>query len=222
MPLATIADKWFKPYQEKLTQVAKQETTWKYVEVSLTLFTIAFFVIFAIRPAVSTISGLVGEIKEKEATSLAMKRKINAIIEAQENYARYQREIGLIDSFLPSDFSLAQGLAQVLGSAGEARVVLETVNLPELTFAGGSNLKARTIVTSKGSNREVSVLKGINFSFSANGDYQRLRQLLNQLVNTRRWIEVSRYRIGLPKEKERGAELRLVVDGRVYFWRVKN
>jgi len=229
---------WLENYSQRLAKTVKdyqkKEVAWKYIEVALTLFTIAFFVVFAIRPALSTISGLVGEIKEKEATSREMQRKINTIIEAQENYARYQEKVALIDSFLPPTLSLAQGLAQVIGSAGEAQVPLEIISVPELSLMGRgrrSNTSAKPKPNqsksaqnkNKASKHKVvqpSALASVEFSLSAKSDYFRLRELLNRLKQTRRWIEITQYRMDVPDKEKDQSGLKLIINGRVYFWQV--
>jgi len=213
-------------YQKELSQAIKKyqekEEVWKYAEVSLTLFVIAFFVIFAIRPAVTTISGLVGEIKEKELISLKMKRKINAIIAAQEEYALCQQRVSLVDSFLPSDLNVTQGLTQVIGVAGETKVLAEGVNVSEFDLNGRTVSKPKTSKKSntrkRASSQKRSQLGELKFNFASSGDYSNLREFINRLIKVRRWIEISQYQIASSQEENNSSQLKLTINGKLYFW----
>lgn len=213
-------------YQKGLGQTIRKyrerEEVWKYTEVSLTLFAIAFFVVFAIRPAAIAISGLVGEIKEKEKISLQMKKKINSIIAAQEEYALYQQRVSLLDSFLPSNLNVAQGLTQVIGAAGETRVSAKGVSVSE--FELNSQVIARDR-TSKGSrdqkqpsSKEQSQLREIKFNFDGFGEYPDLKEFLSYLVKTRRWIEISQYQIASNQKENEESNLKVTINGKLYFW----
>jgi len=196
----------------------EKEMVWRYTEVSLTLFTIAFFVIFAIRPAIATISGLIGEIKDKEELTAKMKGKINAIIAAQEEYSLYQEKIAAVDSFLPTDYKVAQGTAQVIGSAQDSQVFLKGINFSEFPITGKS--KSET----KGKAKSESPLTNVGFNFSASGDYLNLKEFTSRVWKTRRWLEISNYQIGKSKKQGESSEseqLTLTIDGKLYCWRDK-
>lgn len=203
----------------------KKEEVWKYTEISLTLFVIAFFTLFAIRPAAVTISGLVGEIKEKEKISLEMKKKINSVITAQEEYALYQQKVDLIDSFLPVRFNLASGLAQIVGAAGEAKVAQKGIGLAEINL--GQPQKTTEVIggtkrAKKGVNKNIktsqhSPLKEIDFNFHGDGRFPDFKNFVNFLLGTRRWIEITRYQLA-QKTKEEKDKIRITLDGKIYFW----
>ena len=199
--------KAIKVYKEK-------EMMWRYTEVSLTLFTIAFFVIFAIRPAVATISGLIGEIKDREGLTVKMRGKINAIIAAQEEYSLYQEKVAAVDSFLPTDYKVAQGTAQVIGSAEDSQVFVEGISFSELPIIGKSKTKSKT--------KSQTPLANVGFNFSASGGYFNLKEFIGRVLNARRWLEISGYQIGKSKERGEssgGEQLKLAVDGKLYCWR---
>ena len=203
--------KAIKTYKEK-------ETVWRYTEVSLTLFTITFFVIFAIRPAIATISGLIGEIKDREELTAKMKGKINTIIAAQEEYSLYQEKIAAVDSFLPTDYKVAQGVAQVIGSAQDLQVFLMGINFSEFSITGKSKPETKSKAKFESS------LTNIGFNFSVSGDYFNLKEFIGRILKTRRWLEISNYQIGKSKKQGESSEdeqLRLTIDGKLYCWRDK-
>ncbi len=214
MKKQTIA-KLFNNYQKGLTKAIEkyqeQEEAWRYTEVALTLFTVAFFVLFAIRPAVVTISSLVGEIKEKETISLKMRGKINAIIAAQEEYALVQEKADLIDSFLPVSFNISQGLTQVIGSANQSQVSLGGISLAGVSLIGEEEVKKE-----KEKKEENENLSELNFSFSSKGDYFNLKQVVKMIVETRRWIDLTQYQITKSQKEEE--PLSLTINGRLFYW----
>lgn len=198
---------FFSNYQKRLEKAIslyrEKETTWKYLEASLTLFVIAFFTLFAIRPAVVTISSLVGEIKEKEEISLKMRKKINNLIAAQEEYAKVQEKISVIDNFLPDEPDIAQGISQVLGLSFDNSLSGD-INISELSLIGGET---------------ESNLSAFNFVFNTKGDYQTLRKFISELTKTQRWLAVERYQIGSEKKKDKEPDtLGLNIEGSFFYW----
>lgn len=203
-------------YQRKVVEAAesyaRKETTWKYFEVALTLFVVVFFLIFAVRPAVTTISGLVGEIKNKEAVSLKMKKKINAIIAAQEEYSKVQERILAIDDCLPVRPAVADGLAQLFGLGQSAGLTLAGVNASGFVLGEqGYQEPGRQV--------DNSSLKEGQFSISFRGDYQNLRNLLTDLASIRRQMGVKNYQIISPdKDDKDKLSLLLKLDGAFHYF----
>ncbi len=182
----------------------EKEETWNYIQVSLTLFTIAFFVLVAIRPAITTIAGLVGEIKKKEVLTRQMMVKINSLVEAQSNYALMQAEIDVLDSCLPLEFDIARANAQIYGLAGETGMTVKGLNVPELKFF------KRSREGEKGGLEEM----GLNLSLS--GDYEKLTPFLAGVNSLRRLTDFTGYTIAVPEE---GGQLKLGISGKLLYWK---
>ena len=83
--------------EKYLAEYRKKDYFWQQLQTTLTLLTLAFLLIFAIRPTVVAISRLVSQIKQKERINQQMTAKINQIIAAQEAYARYQSRSQALD-----------------------------------------------------------------------------------------------------------------------------
>lgn len=205
--------------QEKVEKYAKEEKTWYYVEVILTLFTISFFIIFAVRPAVVTISGLVGEINRKEELSQKMKQKINSVVVAQEQYGVVQENWELLASFLPSDFDLPQAIAQVAGSAQEDNVRLGGLTFDDLDFVNQDVLaKKRPDTLKEMGNKN---LEALSFSFNSQSDLEILKKYLSRLKQARRWTQIDSYQLSKSsskKDEEESSAIDLLIDGYWLFW----
>lgn len=190
-----------------------KEETWKYSEIALTLFVVSLFLIFAIRPAVVTISSLVGEIKSKETLSSKMRKKINSVILAQENYAIIQQKADIIDSFLPTSQDIGNGLAQLIGVAGDSNVSLQGLSVSETTLIE-EKIKAK--IKSKEKD-EFSNLAQVRFNLSVQGDYFDLKKVISDSIETKRWIELNDYQISKNKD-ETQKMLNLSVNGELFYW----
>lgn len=206
--------------KKKVDKYAEEEKTWYYIEVILTLFTISFFVIFAIRPAVVTISGLVGEVQRKKELSQRMKQKINEVIIAQEEYSLVQKNWEVLASFLPSEFDLPQGIAQLAGSAQEEDVSLTNLSLDDLDFVKHEVKSKKKEIEADNKN-----LEGLNFSFKTKNDLEALKNFISQIKQSRRWTQVGNYQLSKADRKEKEEEtgsIDLLVDGFWLFWLEKN
>ncbi len=102
------------------------------LELFFTLFAVIFFAVFAIRPTLQTISGLISEIEEKQELDQQLQRKIVALSSAQEEYQRSLSKIALLDQAIPSRPELINTLKVIEKSATESNVVIDLVRLTEI------------------------------------------------------------------------------------------
>jgi len=203
---AELAKK-FKGYEQKinkkLDEYADNKESWHYLEVIITILATTFFLIFAIRPAVVTISGLVGEIKEKEELSEQMQTKINSVIQAQDEFAYVQGKRALLESFLPSDFAISQGIVQVAGATTDSGLDVNNINISEVDNMVNPSQD----------------LSGLEFNLSASGQYSQIEEMIKSVNLVRRWIEVENYNIAVVDEKEaEKGQLRMGLRGKINYW----
>jgi hypothetical protein len=208
--------------QKKVEKYAQEEKTWYYVEVILTLFTISFFAIFAIRPAVVTISGLVGEINRKQELSERMGQKINTVIVAQEQYALVQENWQLLASFLPSEFDFPEAIAQVAGSAQENNLNINSLGFSNMGFVNQKVIeKSQPETLAEIDNDQ---LEALAFSFRSKSELEALKTFLTRLPQSRRWTKIDSYQMsksGSDDEEEGQRGINLSINGYWLFWRDK-
>lgn len=72
-----------------------------YLEILLSLLTISVFGIFALRPTLITIAGLIREIETKRETVVKMDDKIQKLSQAQNLFDRERTRIALLDTSIP-------------------------------------------------------------------------------------------------------------------------
>src|SRR4030042_569746 len=82
--------------------VYKQRTDLKvFLEILLSLVTISFFGIFALKPTFLTIGQLITEVRGKEETVAKMEQKINDLNMAQSFFSQQPEKISLVKSAIP-------------------------------------------------------------------------------------------------------------------------
>ena len=177
----------YRRYFVGLGALYKKKQARVYTGLVLTIFTVAFFGFFAIRPTLVTISGLFKEIKDKKEVVKQMDDKIAALTEAQMNYSQIEDELNLVDQSLPLDPDLTSLMKQLEALARASSVTLESVQYSKINLLG-----------------EVEKEEGQKaaFTLSLSGNYDSLKQFLHSLDNLRRVILVEGFSFSAKTEEE--------------------
>lgn len=133
----SIATSRLRPLVDYLKRQRNNQNFYHTIELNATVFLIIFFVVFAIRPTVTTISSLVGDINAKEIQQTQLKTKINQIIKAQDLYSQVQEKYSLIAQGLPDSPSYYQAANQIYGATSISSISVNGLNFV-LTQAGNS------------------------------------------------------------------------------------
>lgn len=179
--------------------------TRSFVWLSVTVFTITFFLVVAIRPTLITIARLNREIKDKTEANEQLQKKIDTLIVAQEVYARNSDNLALLDEAFPekSEFPrLAYFFEQTATASG---VTIKSLNFERI---GGTSTKSQDAPSSSG--------QSLNFSFAVSGDYLRLKDLLKELESSRRILKITETSFSRVKKGEE-FELQLFISGQASF-----
>ncbi|MCD6225773.1 hypothetical protein J7J95_01690 [bacterium] len=201
----------FLKLQERYAQNKEKEELWRSLEALLTLVTIIFLLVFAIRPTVIAISELLSEINNKKKLSQRMKVKIDNIVTAQVRYAEIQEKAFLLDEFYPPSPQLAEGIAQVLGLVKERGLFLKQLSLG--TFDFSPSLSSSRGKKTKDKNKKT--LASVDFSLEVEGSYPQIKGFLGDIYQLRRGIKIDGYQIGSQEEKE---SFSLQLRGKFYFF----
>lgn len=180
----------------KKTETPKTRSfTW----LSLSIFTVSFFVLVAIRPTVVTIAKLNREIVDKEKASNGLQQKINSILQAQQVFTENSDRLYLLEDALPAKNEFPR-----LAYFFEQEAAITGVNLKFLNFEkiGKTAVSAQT--------------SSFNFSLVVTGDYLKLKQFLGDLEISRRLIKIERASFNQLKKAEE-IELSLSISGQAFF-----
>lgn len=187
--------KTFSKISPILDYVVKQKENQKFIkslELGGTLFLISFFVFFAIKPTLLTISALIGDIRSKELLSTELKSKINDVIVAQDLFSQVQEKYSLIESSLPSSPNFSQLALQLNGATREQQINLETLSF---------SVDHRFFKTSIGTASSFSSALG----------------LIAQLSDNRRLMEINSISFNVGKNNE-NKQITFGIPINVYYW----
>lgn len=183
----------------------RSSQTRSFVWLSVTVFTIIFFLVVVIRPTLITIAQLNREIKDKTEANEQLQKKIDALVVAQEVYARNSDNLALLDEAFPekSEFPrLAYFFEQTATASG---VTIKSLNFERI---GAASTKEQDAPSSSN--------QSLNFTLSVNGDYLRLKDLLKELESSRRILKITESSFSRVKKGEE-FELQLFISGQAYF-----
>ena len=174
------------------------------VELAATFFLISFFLLFAIKPTVFTISSLLGDIKSKEVLSRKqLKPKINQVIQAQDTFVQIQQDYYLIESSFPDNPSYSHAATQIRGTGQQFQIFLNRIsfNLPQ---------------DNKSKNK--SPVKTYHVSMGQSTQFGQVASFVQQLLENRRLIDIKK--ISLTKKDSSGSfnQIDFNLSADILFW----
>lgn len=180
------------------------------LEVFLTIFTISFFALFAIRPTVSTISSLVAEIRQQKEIGERLDQKIAALQKAQIVWAQEQPRIKFIDQALPKDPSPDLVIKQIEALASVSGVSLENFNIGKVKLYGKGEKTPE-----QGDQKDLGEYE---ISVSVGGDWEHTSSFLKGMQLLRRPFVVSGFTY--TKSRKEGEEnvLLLTIEGVIRYF----
>jgi len=180
------------------------------VEISATFFLISVFLFSAVRPAITTISSLVGEIRAKQSLSDQMRSKINDLVYAQDAFSDIQEKYSLIESSLPSSPRFAHAAIQLKNIAHTS-----DINLNEIKF----DLNDEKEFSS--SDFDMTSFYSVNIDDNTT-NFSKIPFLVQDFSNNRRLIKIDRIELSQKKSKQSGQEDEAVFNAsiktNIYYW----
>lgn len=147
----------------------------------LTLFTISFFALFALRPTLNTISELVSNIKSQEEIKAKLEQKTKDLSAAQTAWNGEQKRLELVNQALPKKPQPDTYIKQIEGIAKRRGLVINFLKVDEVALRGElekqSQEKTKTTIPK---------IETLGVSVSVTGNYSSLIGFLEDLENLRR------------------------------------
>lgn len=195
-----------------IAQYQKKPTIKAYSEIILSLATIIMFAIFALRPTLLTIAGLIKEIEAKEKTIVVMDGKIENLAKAQALYYQETENIQLLYSAIPEKPSPDVFIRQIEGTSQKHSTRPSFLSIGKVTLLGESKKEASKDKPDSPSSEAEKISASINVA----ADYFVLTNFLSSLEHLRRPFELGSLDLKTGKS-EKGQTLMLSVKGRVPF-----
>ena len=178
-----------------------------YTGLILSILTISFFIVFAIRPTIKTIISLNRQTIDGRVTDQKLQDKINALSLAQSEYSQFTNEMPIILGSLPENSSVAPFLRLFEGASQASGT---TINSFQLTTVN--------LLDPPSSKKELT-LRETGFTVVVTGTYNNLLSFLEILRKLQRIIIIDSIGIGTSRDKENRSLLQLNLTGKIYFYK---
>ena len=188
-----------------------------FLEIVLSLFTISFFTLVALRPTALTITQLLDDIKTKQDIADRLDAKIENIKTAQNVLSQAGTRTNVITDALPDSPSPDTFARQIEGIAKNRGIRVNNLVVDETVLIGQQRQVQR--------NEELENLPDgtgeVIFSLNAVGGYDSLTTFLTDLENLRRLVKIDHAIINIA-ELEEGRLLTMSITGRIPYYKVED
>lgn len=166
-----------------------------YTGIILSILTVIFFVIFAIKPTLTTITQLIKQTKDQRLVATELEKKISSLSQAQNEYLTIESDLYLVDEALPQDPQVPLLIKQLETLAYQSGVGISRLRLNEVELKKTGSLKTEK--------------QPLSFSFTAFGNYANLKNFLSSLSTLRRIILVESFSFQKGTGEKSGLSLNL-------------
>jgi len=167
----------------------------------LSLLLVIVMIVMALKPTLVVIANLLGEIKQDKQIITKLDDKIKKMRQATSALDEATPRLPILDQALPQtpDWDVwAQKISDIASQSGVQLKSISVGPVPALTeLAPG--------------------VKAINFSVSATGGYDQLKQMADEIEMTRRLNVLSSVQFTSAKNKDGGVDLTLNITGTVAY-----
>ena len=183
-----------------------------YLELILSLSTVAVFAVFAIKPTVLTIIELNKEISSKEETISKLKQKIKNLQTANLVLQDEGSRLQAIDEAVPNEAATEVLVRQMetLSNQNSTQMISFSVSDVNLVGKKDTKRKAGDLVSLPESSSE------LGFTLSVTGTYQNLINFLKSIETLRRPLKIDSFLINANVSSGTKV-LTLIVSGRVPY-----
>jgi Tfp pilus assembly protein PilO len=166
-----------------------------YVGIILSILTITFFVIFAIKPTLTTIAQLIKQTKDQKLVVVALEKKIANLSQAQNEYLAVESDLYLVDEALPQEPQVPLLIKQLETLAYQSGVSIGRLRINEVDLKKTGSTKIEK--------------QPLSFSFAAFGNYSNLKTFLSSLSSLRTIILVESFSFQKGTVEKSGLSLNL-------------
>ncbi len=188
-----------------------------YLELTLSIFTVIIFSVFAIKPTILTVIELNNEIKAKTSLVDDLNVKLKNLQTAGQILQTNVNDLVYLEQALPDTAKPENLIKQLEILASESNVKIIGISSSDVIISGNTDLKNKQIVlTSTDLNADE-----LPFSISITGDYQSLLSYLKKIENLRRPIKIDSIAFN-SNNTDTGKVINLLISGRTPYLNEKN
>ena len=191
----------YKHYFLRAKKLYRQPMTRTSLSLILTLLTISFFSLFALKPTFLIIAKLIKELRDMKKVDQTLSQKVNNLKQAQNNYNKIKNDIVYLDHSLPKKPNFNQFNQQISLLAFKHNLIISHSSFSEFELIPTSVSK------------EQPVLK---FKITVAGDFSNIKKFLNDLENLDRLITINRTLFSL-KTNIPNAQMKCEINAKTFF-----
>lgn len=186
---------WRKRYTE-VTPLLKTRKVQAYTMIVLSLFTVSFFGMLAVRPTLETITTLQKQIEDRTLVNQQLEQKINALITAQTEYQKIAGDIPAIYTMLPQQPNVTSLIIKLEDVAIAQNVSLTNVDFNPVTIFGNESQIPTPNASAAAETQDVLAAESttvlpIAFSVTFTGGYLELMNIITQLTRMNRIVTIE-------------------------------
>lgn len=182
-------------YFTKLKDTIKQNPQVKEsIELLLTLLTISFFIVFALRPTVNTVTELISSINAQKEIEEKLETKLANLTKARQSFASVEQRLEVLEQSLPSNPTPDLYLRQVEGLVATHDLTLKSFNVGETLLYGQPPKKLEEAALKK---EAVPGVKETEISLSVTGNFENTLAFLKDLEDLRQMILIDSFSYGI-------------------------
>lgn len=187
-----------------------------YLELLLSMATIVIFIIFAIKPTLTTIGKLSAEISVKQEIVTALDQKISALTTAQQLVEQNKDKIAILDQSIPHSPEVASYIKQIEVLANNHALSIDTIQLSNVSLVGtstASNLSSDQSPLTAFPQNAIP----IDTTFGVSGQYSDLSAFLKDLEDLRRPIAIDSITANSIIQQDLAATIQFTIKGRLPY-----
>lgn len=195
--------------RSNLQQFYEKPVTRVSLELFLSLSTVIFFALFALRPTLNTMSRLVREIEEKRQVDDELSKKIAALSTAQNEFLTFRSRLSVLDTAVHQELSIENALIYLEYLSAEAGVSLSGLQIREFPLAlpAASGERART------AEREIGIHTA---QISFEGNIESVKRLFQMIESVRPLLAVQGFSVTV--REERGQQPVVTANATLLFY----
>jgi Tfp pilus assembly protein PilO len=194
-------------YRRYLQVVRNQPLIKAGIWTSLSLVLVIVMITMALRPTLVVIAGLLGQIKQDKQIIAKLDDKIVKIQQASAELNNISPRLPTLDEAIPAGPNWESWSEELANIASQSGVQLEAVEVGPAPVAG------KWETTETGSTNLPSGIGDLDFTVTASGNYDDLKQMVAALENTRRLNVLSNVQFNSVKTNTGSTELSVYVKG---------
>lgn len=189
----------YKHYFLQLRNLSQKPVAKASLNLILSLLTVSFFSLFAIKPTIITIAKLIKDINNNKQINELMNKKIESLTQAQKNYQVLEKDLTFINNALPATIEFNRLASEINYLVYQNHLVLASANFGEFELL-----------------TKADDLQSVSLKIQVAGSFSDIKQFLNNLEHLDRFISFQNVAFNT-KSAIKETELQIDITGLTYY-----